>query len=226
MPNRAYLRIWTRDFSVSTLIEQFVRFLAAAPLAASAPYFSQLVVQSIDTAETPVAEWDLREQGFGAAEVVALAAQHFHADTAYTVEASWDLWQFDSEHLKWEKRPSGLTITCHGPEFDEGAAASAGNFLVDLGFEHFFTGHAGLLGAGSAGGAVLELPDPTEHTFLRWMSTGENRREYHQKTRENIERLMKWMEAIEKVLPVERMELSSEGEENFEARLDAIVAQR
>jgi hypothetical protein len=225
MVDRAYLHVWTRDFSASTLIEQFVRFLAAAPLAASAPYFSQLVVQSIDAAETPVAEWDLREQGFGAAEVVALAAQHFHADTAYTVEAAWDLWQFDSDRLKWEKRPSALTITCDGPEFEEGAAASTGNFVVDLGFEHLFTGHAGLLSEGSAGAVAAETQDSAEHTFLRWMSTVQNRREYHQKTRENIEHLLKWMQAIEQILPVERMELSSEGEENFEARLDAIVAQ-
>ena len=35
-----------------------------------------------------------------------------------------------------------------------------------------------------------------------------------------------WIEAIEQALPVERSELWSEGEENFEARLDAILARR
>jgi hypothetical protein len=34
------------------------------------------------------------------------------------------------------------------------------------------------------------------------------------------------MERIEAALPVERSELGSEGEENFEARLDAILGQR
>jgi hypothetical protein len=34
------------------------------------------------------------------------------------------------------------------------------------------------------------------------------------------------VESIEQALPVERSQLSSEGEENFEARLDAILAQR
>jgi hypothetical protein len=38
--------------------------------------------------------------------------------------------------------------------------------------------------------------------------------------------LFNWMEAIERALPVERSELWSEGEENFEARVDAILAQR
>lgn len=58
------------------------------------------------------------------------------------------------------------------------------------------------------------------------MKTGENLREYHTKTRENIQQLFNWVEAIERALPVERSELWSEGEENFEARLDAIVARR
>jgi len=38
--------------------------------------------------------------------------------------------------------------------------------------------------------------------------------------------LYSWIEGIERALPVERSELWSEGEENFEARLDAILAQR
>ena len=65
-----------------------------------------------------------------------------------------------------------------------------------------------------------------EHTFRRWMAASGNLKEYHAKTRENIQKLFNWVEAIERALPVERSELWSEGEENFEARLDAIVAQR
>jgi hypothetical protein len=51
-------------------------------------------------------------------------------------------------------------------------------------------------------------------------------KEYHAKTRENIKELFSWVERIEGALPVERSELWSEGEENFEARLDAILGQR
>jgi hypothetical protein len=58
------------------------------------------------------------------------------------------------------------------------------------------------------------------------MAVPNNLKEYHAKTRENIKQLFSWVEAIERALPVERSELWSEGEENFEARLDAIVARR
>jgi hypothetical protein len=233
MANRATLRVWTRDFSEAALIEQFVRFLAAVPHSEAEKHFTQLMVQPIDSAETPIAEWNLRGENFGPAETVALALQYINSDTAYFVSALWDLWQFDLESMKWRQSPSPLLLACHGPEYDGGIAESEGNFQVDLGFEHLFTGHGGLLRA--AGKPALQLAgeaaapvvlpgaeDPVEHTFIRWMATEDNRREYHRKTRENIQQLFDWMATIERALPVERMELTSEGEENFEARLDEI----
>lgn len=228
MANHAYLRIWTRDFSLETMIAEFARFLATVPLSDSHGTFQELIVQAVDPSEAPVAEWDLRPNQAGAAEVAALAAQHLHADTAYIVSARWDLWSFDLETLKWKQKPEPLELICHGLEYDEGVAASAGHFLADLGFEHMFTGHSGFLGAGTAPTAdpLSSSEDPVEHTFRQWMAAGNNLKEYHAKTRENIQQLFHWVEAIERALPVERSELWSEGEQNMEARLDAILAQR
>jgi hypothetical protein len=98
--------------------------------------------------------------------------------------------------------------------------------MADLGFEHFFTGHGGLLAPGAASNPFNSSDHPIEHSFRQWMSASGNLKEYHAKTRENIQQLFHWVEAIERALPVERSELWSEGEENFEARLDAILAQR
>ncbi|MGC2889192.1 MAG: hypothetical protein WB627_09005 [Candidatus Acidiferrum sp.] len=226
MANRAYLRLWTRDFSESTLIAQFARFLATAPHSASESAFNGLIVQPVDATEIPLAEWDLKSQGYGAAEVAALAAQHIHADSAYIAEAKWDLWSFDAESLKWMHKPEPLFLTCHGPEYDGGIAESEGHFTADLGFEHFFTGHAGLLAPGAASNPFESSDHPMEHTFRQWMSAPGNLKEYHAKTRENIQLLFSWLESIERALPVERSQLWSEGEQNFEARLDAILAHR
>ena len=226
MANHAYLRVWTRDFSDATLILQFARFLAAAPLSASQKPFTELLVQPIDSTETPVAEWDLRDERYGPAEVAALAAQYLEADTAYVVTANWDLWRFDVETVTWRNEPQPLVLTCHGPAFEDGLAKTAGQFSADLGFEHFFTGHGGLLAPGAASNPFASSDHPIEHTFRQWMTVPGNLKEYHLKTRENIQQLFNWVEAVERALPVERSELWSEGEENFEARLDAILAQR
>jgi hypothetical protein len=225
MANHAYLSVWTRDFSTETMLAEFARFLTSAPLSATPPVFTELVVQPIDATEAPVAEWDLRPLNMGPPEVVALAVQHLNADTAYIVSAKWDIWTFDIESLKWQHKPEPLVLTCHGLEYEDGLAASAGHFSADLGFEHFFTGHGGLLAPGAASNPFASSDHPVEHTFRQWMSVSANLKEYHAKTRENIQQLFRWVEAIQSALPVERSELWSEGEENFEARLDAILGQ-
>jgi hypothetical protein len=226
MANRAYLSIWTKDFSEQTMIAEFARFLTTAPISAGEVGFKELTVQAVDATETPVAEWDLRERGYGPAEVAALAAQHLNQDTAYLVEANWDLWAFDMDTLKWQQGPQAIEFICRGPAYDDGAAASDGQLSADLGFEHFFTGHAGLLAPGYAANPFDNSDHPVEKTFRQWMTVSENRKEYASKTRENIQQLFAWVESIERALPIERTKLWSEGEENFEARLDAILAQR
>jgi hypothetical protein len=208
------------------MIPEFARFLTTAPVSASKTPFTELRVQPVDSTETAVGEWDLRDQGYGPPEIGALAAQHLNADSAYIVGANWDIWLFDMETLKWRQESQPLTLTCHGPLYDESIAASAGHFTADLGFEHYFTGHGGLLAPAAASNPFGSSDHPLEHTFRQWMSTTGNLKEYHAKTRENIQQLFNWVEAIESALPVERSELSSEGEENFEARLDAILARR
>ena len=208
------------------MIAQLVRFLATVPLSAARNSFDQLTIQAIDLSETPVSEWDMREGTFGAPEVAAIAAQHIDEDTAYIIEANWDLWSFDTEAMKWVNGPQPLELLCRGSLYDDGVAASEGNFGVDLGFEHFFTGHAGILAPGAASNPFDSSDHPIEKTFRQWMSVDANKREYAAKTRENIQQLFSWIESSERALPVERNELWSEGEENFEARLDAILGQR
>src|SRR5260370_37512490 len=149
MANRAYLRVWTRDFNEQTMIVQFARFLSTVPIADSGPGFERLIVQPIDSTETPIAEWDLKTGKFGAAEVAALAAQNLAPDTAYIVDAKWDLWNFDIETLKWKKEPLPLELMCQGPLFDDDIAAPTGNFVADLGFHHPSTGIVGFWPRGS-----------------------------------------------------------------------------
>jgi hypothetical protein len=226
MANRAYLRVWTRDFSEATMIAQFARFLATAPLPESRQYFDELIVQPIDPTEPPAAEWDVHDGTYGAPEIAALAAQHLNADSAYIVYARWDLWTFDVDTVSWKRGPQPLILSCYGTEYDNGVAASEGQFVADLGFEHLFTGHGGILAPAAATNPFDNSDHPIEKTFRSWMSVEANRKIYAEKTRENIQHLMNWVESISRALPVERSELWSEGEENFEARLDAILALR
>jgi hypothetical protein len=224
MPNRAYANIWIRGFSEENMLGHFEQFLATVPVSATPPGFTTLLIRAVDFAEAPLEDQDFRGWSPTPTDIASLAREHLSADVCYEVGARWDLWLRDKETASWKLEPSRLEISCFGPDFDGGGYTESGHFLVDMGFEHLFTGHAGLLTTDTE--RVAEPQHPDEARFLMWMSQPQNLRVYQEKTRENINKLMGWMRAVENALPVERFRLWSEGEENFEARLDHILAVR
>jgi len=219
MANRAYLSVWCRDFDDSTMVERLQQLLETVPLSVQWPGFLSLTVRALSPAEAPLSERDLRASRADAGAVARLAAEYLHADCACEIEARWDLWTLQDDH--WKLTPEKLEIFCLGEAFDEGAFAEHGHFWVHLGFEHLFTGHAGLL----TGHATTSAEDPAERSFLLRMSHPDRLRDYRERTRDNIRRLLAWRRQIEQQLPVERLILWSEGEENFEAKLEAILVQ-
>lgn len=223
MANRAFVGIWIRDFDDAELLSHFERFLASFPVTAQPPIFLDLTVRAVDPTEAPVLEHDLRGQLLTPADLIELARAHDSSDVAIEVNARWDLWIRDMESVSWKLSPERLSLSCFGTDYDQGAFAQTGHLMADIGFEHLFTGHAGLLAPQAT---VTAAEHPEEARFVRWMSQPQNLREYHEKTRENIHKLMEWTAGVERALPVERMRLWSEGEENFEARLDEILAVR
>jgi len=224
MPNRAYASFWVRNFDLANMLSHFEQFLATVPLAASPAGFTELVIRAVDWTESPIEEFDLRSQGLTPAEIAKLVGVHLASDVCLEVAALWELWIRDMESASWKKKPERLRLFGFGPEYDQGIFAESGHFMADLGFEHMFTGHAGLLLAET--GNVARPEHPEEARFLMWMSQPQNLREYQEKTRENIQKLMAWVRLVEESLPIERIRLWSEGEENFEARLDEILAVR
>ena len=224
MANRAYASVWMKGFSEATMLEQFEAFLGTVPYSKDYPGLTSLVVRAVDPGESALVDQDFRLQPITPAACVEMAREHLNSDTAYEAGAYWDVWVYDAEAGRWQERPQHLLLTCFGETYDEGAWETQGHFQVDLGFEHLFTGHAGLLGFN--GRRVAPPQHPAEAAFLAAMSNPDNLRGYGEKTRENIRKLFDWMQRAFAALPVEKSLLWSEGEENFEARLDEIVAAR
>jgi hypothetical protein len=222
MANRAYASIWTRGFSEETLLDYWERFLRTVPFSAERPGFASLVIRALDEAQSPVLEQELRSVGADRNMLVELAREHLHGDCSYQTRAYWDLWAYDTGALRWELKPQPLDIHCFGEEFGDAEWRENGHFLADIGFEHLFTGHAGLLGFGGLRREVSGHPE--EKRFVALMSQPANLQAYQEKTRENIRKLYDWIREIEAALPVERTRLWSEGEENFEARIEEILA--
>jgi len=224
MANQAYLNVWCKGFPEERILERLGAFLQTAPFSATRPGFTYLTIRAVDAAEPPILEQDLRGMPLDATGIVEIVADQIHSDCSYEVGCHWDLFAFDAAAGKSMLEPQPLEIACLGEDYDDGLWRENGHFQVNLGFEHFFTGHAGLLDTRSAERALPQSPE--EARFLEAMAWPENLERYQEKTRENIRKLLDWVLRIEKALPVERAWLWSEGEENFEARLEEIVAIR
>ena len=221
MANHAYVSFWLREPSAETMLDHFERLLETFPLSTARRGFAFLTIRAVSPSEAPLAEHDFRGTVAGASDVIAVARQHDRPDCSYEVEACWDVWQRNLETGAWQNGPERVLLTSNGSTYDDGVSRDSGDFLVDAGFEHLFTGHAGLLWGYGARSAPS---DPVEAEFLSWMTHEEHLHEYYEKTRANIQLLLNWVASVEKALPVERQFLWSEGEENLEARLDEILA--
>jgi len=225
MSNQSSLSIWCKDFAEEEkMLERFEALLTTVPFSASKPGFSYLVVRAVDSAETPIAEFDLRAVPHDAKGIIELTRDHVNRDSAFEVRAEWDLWTSDATGGGWKNEPQPLEIVCHGPDYDNQFWRESGHFMVNFGFEHVFTGHAGLLGIRQKERGPAQSAE--EARFLETMAWPENLRKYQEKTQENIRQLFDWVRRIEKAVPVEHLRLWSEGEENFEARLEEILAAR
>jgi hypothetical protein len=224
MANHAYLNVWCKDFSEEYILERFGAFLKTVPFSAAKPGFTYLTIRAVDAAELPVLELDLRPAPLDPAGVVEIASEQLHSDCSYEVNCAWDLSTFDAAVGKIKIEPQALEISCRGEDYSEGLWRESGHFEVNLGFEHFFTGHGGLLGVRQIRKAAPQSPE--EVHFLEAMAWPENLEKYEEMTRENIRKLLDWVRRVEKKLPVERVHLWSEGEDNFEARLEEIVIAR
>lgn len=224
MSNLAYLSIWFPDFPEERILDRFGKFLATVPFSSSKPGFTYLTVRAVDSSESPVLEQDLRSVPLDAAGIIEIAQDHLHSDSAYEVRSHWDLWVATDAAGGWKQEPQPLEILCHGEDFDDAFWQDNGHLQVNLGFEHLFTGHAHLLGYQRGERPVAESPE--EARFLEAMAWPENLQRYQEKTRENIRKLLDWNRKVEEALRPERVRLWSEGEENFEARMEEILAVR
>jgi hypothetical protein len=224
MANQAYLNIWLEDFPEDLMLEHFGNFLATVPFSAKRPGFTHLEIRAVEPSESPVFEQDLRAMPLDAASIVELSKDHLNADSRYAVRSNWDLWVFEGDPARWQQLPQPIEMVCNGPLFDDGIWKEEGHFEVNFGFEHLFTGHGGLLGIRQIARPAPQHPEEVQ--FLESMSKPANLQMYQEKTRENIKSLFGWVRTIEEALPVARLRLWSEGEENFEARLEEILAAR
>lgn len=222
MANQAYLSVWCPDFPEDQILNRLDMFLATIPFSASRPGIDRITVRAIDSSESPIVEQDARALPLEIAGAMEMIAGYVHSDCSYELHCYWDLAIFDADTAKFKMGPQPVEVLCHGEDYDSGFWRESGHFQICLGFEHFFTGHSGLLGSTRRANAPAASRE--EARFLEAMAWPENIERYQEKTRENIRKLLDWTQRIATAVPLERVRLWSEGEEDFEARMEEILA--
>jgi hypothetical protein len=225
MCNKAYLRVWCKDFSEEKIIEQFGAFLSTVPYSSSQPGFTYLTIRAVDSSEAPILEQDLRPVPLDPGGILELAKDHLHSDCAYEAQTHWDAWIFNpATEPGFRSDPQPLELVCRGEDYDNSIWQEDGHLQASLGFESLFLGYPGLVAVDGEEPRAAETPE--EARFLEAMAWPENLDRYRDKTRENIRHLLEWARRVQEALPDARVELWSEGEDDFEATLEEILAAR
>jgi hypothetical protein len=221
MLNQSYLSLWFSDFTVERGTHHLEALLTLFPASATRPDL-RLIIRGLDTTQSVTLE---RELDRDPAAIRSLASEFLHEDTGYEVTARWDLWQWEQQEglkLEWTEQPSPVEFLLQGLEFDDKSYTDTGHVWIRLGAEHLFTGHAGML----TGDEIRpeDFTDRKENEFAWALQEPQNLHDYRRFTRENVRTLYGYLREIEKSLPVERLRLWSEGEQDFEELTEKILA--
>lgn len=146
MADQLYLSLWFPNFRFASLpdkltavLDQFVRVggsprvtaTAAVPLSWSEPpVFQRIFVNDTRSEESDEAL---------PRNAIAEATEQLHEDTAYEVEAQWQLWQPQGAmaglEATWQLEPATVKFIGFGPEFDESAYEQNGHIRIDFGLD-------------------------------------------------------------------------------------------
>jgi hypothetical protein len=95
---------------------------------------SVISIRAIDTTEPPLLERPIKGV-IDVSEVMSIFNDYTGDDVAYTLEAWWDLWQFDED---WKLGPSAVALSCFGSSFDNGTelgTTEQEDLRIDLGVD-------------------------------------------------------------------------------------------
>jgi hypothetical protein len=190
--DQLFLSIWLDVQNRENRLRHFEQLLQLFPFSQRERPESIVSVHAIDTTEPPLLE-DPVNGPVDVSKVVSMFRDFEGNDIAYQLESWWDLWQFDGD---WKLTPASVTLSCFGPEFDNGTEYQPGeqeDLRIDFGVDSNFLPH-------------LDVPGSAKLT------------------ESNIKSLLRLVHEIESSLPVIKRRLKTESGENFAERLQQVLS--
>ncbi len=186
------MSIWLDAQSRDDRLRHFEQLLGLFPFSHRERPESIVSVHAIDATEPPLLEEPLKGP-LDVSEAVAIFRDFEGDDVAYQLESWWDLWQFEEE---WKLAPAPVTLSCFGPEFDNGTEEQPReqeDLRIDFGLDTNYLPR-------------LDVPGSARLT------------------ESNIKSLLRLVHEIESSLPTAKRRLGTESGENFADRLQQVLS--
>jgi hypothetical protein len=140
MSDRLYLSCWVRNFDEANMLRHYAKLLDVFPFSKLSTHTRTLRVYAVEFAEPPAMEKPF-DADASPNDILSAALDFMGPDCACELEASWDLWTYDSE---WKVSPANVTISCLGPEFE---TENGDNLRIDFGLDSKFLPMLGVPGS-------------------------------------------------------------------------------
>jgi hypothetical protein len=194
MADELYLNLWFPSFEEDQILPRLQSVLRQFPFSATQPGVGYVAVHPIDWNEPTLMEesFDFRADP---TQAMDLFRDYIHADYAYELEATWDLWSPVQEgdlDETWQLQPQPVRFIAHGTEFGEQIHREQGHVQVDFG-----------------------LDTPFLHEEAEFTPQIESR------IKGNVQKLVNFTHAVEKNCGISGRVLWSESEDNLAQKLIA-----
>lgn len=114
------------------MMQHYGKLLETFPISKLSQRPSILRIYAVEFAEPPAAERTF-EPGVTSDDVIAAAREYMLTDACIEFEASWDLWQYETE---WNLQPVPVRIYCLGPDFEGNETSD--HLRIDFGLDSNF----------------------------------------------------------------------------------------
>jgi hypothetical protein len=185
--DQLFLSIWLDRHAQINRLRHFQKLLRLFPFSQREQPQSTVSILAIDVTEPPLLERAMNGP-VDLADLETTLADYKGDDIAYQVESWWDLWQFEED---WQLKPARVTISCFGPDFDNGTEREAGaqeDLRIDFGVDSSY------------------VPEESVPGGARMVES-------------NIKSLLRLVHELESALPVANRRLETESGGNFADRL-------
>jgi hypothetical protein len=131
MADQLYLSYRLLGYTEGNMVRHFEKMLKAFPFSKLSRSPRTLRINAVSFTE-PVLFEDALLPTADLAAILKLVREYQGADCATTLDAYWDLWQYEAD---WKLAPSRVSLVCLGPAFEN----DAGDHLrIDLGVDAAF----------------------------------------------------------------------------------------